>query len=127
MIESPEQIYEYALKERESPDPLKKIDACEKGWLAITRAVDSWLAMHNRFVSVGTAKAHGERQKFLAELSPVFEEAERLADLVSIGADQLHGACFYLGNDAPKYDKTLKETVREVLELTGARESKLEM
>ena len=47
---TPQEIYEEALKEQASPNPIKKRDACKKGWLATTEAVDAFLAVHIKFV-----------------------------------------------------------------------------
>jgi hypothetical protein len=116
---TPQEIYEEALKERAKPDPLKKRQACEKGWLATTEAVDAFLATHNKFVRKDTADAHSDRRKFLAELAEVDPNVDKLMDLVSIVADQLHGGCFYGGVEIPHNDTVLKKTVRQILELTG--------
>ena len=117
---TPQDIYQAALKERASHDPLKKRQACEKGWLAVTEAIDQFLTTHNRFVRKGTAEAHGDRRKFLNELAETDLNIATLADLVSQVVDQLHGGCFYEGIDLPRYDTVLKQTVRKILELTGA-------
>jgi hypothetical protein len=118
-ISTPQEIYEAALKERAKSDPLKKRQACEKGWLAVTEAVDQFLTTKGMFVKKGTAEAHVRRLRFLATLATTDPAMEQLADKVSTGADQLHGGCFYGGEDSPYYDKVLKQTVREILELTG--------
>lgn len=120
------EIYEEALRDRASDDPLKKRQACEKGWLAVTEAVDEYLASRGKFVKKGTAEAHGKRNKFLAELAEIDPEMERLGRMVSTIADQLHGTCFYMGEDAPHFDNVLKKTVREILEITGHGNGELE-
>ncbi len=116
---TPQEIYREALKERASSDSLRKRQACEKGWLAVTEAVDAFLAQHNKHVPKGTGEAHVKRQQFLGELSEIDTEAYQIIDLVSQVADQLHGGCFYGGIDIPHYDTVLKQTVRKILELTG--------
>jgi len=116
---TPQEIYEEALKERAKPDPLKKRQACEKGWLAVTEAVDQFLTTKGKFVKKGSPEAHSDRKAFLATLANTDLEMEQLAIKVSQIADQLHGGCFYEGRDTPYYDKVLKQTVREILELTG--------
>ena len=116
---TPQEIYQEAIKERTKPDPLKKRQSCEKGWLAVTEAVDQFLTTKGKYVRKGTADAHGDRTKFLATLASTDPEMEQLAIKVSQIADQLHGGCFYAGQDTPYYDKVLKKTVREILELTG--------
>jgi len=117
---TPQQIYEEALKERTRPDPLKKRQACEKGWLAVTEAVDQFLTTKGKFVKKGSPDAHAKRNAYLADLAEIDQKADQLADLVSKVADQLHGTCFYAGEDSPHFDKVLKKTVRQILELTGA-------
>ncbi len=116
---TPQEIYLEALKERAQSDPLKKRQACEKGWLAVTEAVDQFLATKGKFVKKDVPEAHSDRKAFLAILAATSPEMEQLADKVSKIADQLHGGCFYEGRDTPYYDKVLKKTVREILELTG--------
>ena len=116
---TPQEIYQEALKERANPDPLKKRQACEKGWLAVTEAVDQFLATKGQYVRRGMAEAHGDRTDFLLTLAGSEPEIAQLAAKVSQVADQLHGICFYAGRDNPYYDKVLKKTVREILELTG--------
>jgi hypothetical protein len=116
---TPQEIYNASLKERANPDPLKKRQACEKGWLAVTEAVNQFLASKGMFVKVGSAREHVERGKFLATLARTDPDMEQLANKVSEVADQLHGQCFYGGEDVPYYDTVLKRTVREILELTG--------
>ncbi len=116
---TPQEIYEEALKERAKPDPLKKRQACEKGWLAVTEAVDQFLATKGIHIPKGTAETHVKRNKALDDLADTTPEAKLLSDKVSIIADKLHGTCFYGGADSPYYDQVLKKTVREILELTG--------
>jgi len=116
---TPQEIYQAALKERANPDPLKKRQACEKGWLAVTEAVDLYLTTHGIYVPKGRAETHVKRTTALVNLGSSEPEAQELADKVSKIADQLHGACFYGGEDSPVYDTVLKKTVREILELTG--------
>jgi hypothetical protein len=115
----PQEIYEEALKERAKPDPLKKRQACEKGWLAVTEAVDQFLATHNIFIKKGSPEAHAKRSTSLANLVGVDPNAAKLIDLVPQVADLLHGACFYDGEDSPYYDQVLKKTVQKILQLTG--------
>jgi hypothetical protein len=45
--------------------------------------------------------------------------AEKLTKLLSLVADQLHGACFYGGADVPYFTHILEKDVKEVLKLTG--------
>ena len=116
---TPQEIYQAALKERAKPDPLKKRQACEKGWLAVTEAVDQFLTTKGKYVRKGMAEAHSDRIAFLATLANTDPEMEKLAVKVSQIADQQHGGCFYAGRDNPYYDQVLKKTVREILELTG--------
>ena len=117
----PQEIYEEALKERAKPDPLKKRQACEKGWLAVTEAVDQFLKTHhNIHIPTGTPEAHGKRNKALADLVGIAPEAEPLSEKVAEIAEKLHGTCFYLGEDSPHFDTVLKKKVREILELTGS-------
>ncbi len=116
---TPEEIYNRALEERRSSDPLKRRQACENGWLAVTEAVDTFLASHNKYVPKGTVQAHVQRQQSLNELAELDPTIGRLSDLVSIVADQLHGGCFYGGIDTTHHDTILKKTVNEILQLTG--------
>ena len=116
---TPQEIYREALKERAQFDPLKKRQACEKGWLAVTEAVDAYLASRGIYIPKGMADTHVKRNRALADLVGVTPEAEPLTKKVSEIADQLHGACFYGGEDSPYYTSVLKKTVREILELTG--------
>jgi len=116
---TPEEIYKRALQERQSTDPLRRRQACEKGWLAVTEAVDTFLAAHNKHVQKGTGQAHIQRQKFLNELAEIDPNISKLSDLVSIVADQLHGGCFYGGIDTTHHDTILKNIVSEILQLTG--------
>jgi len=116
---TPQDIYQEALKERANPDPLKKRQACEKGWLAVTEAVNQFLVTKGMFVPIGTGREHVERGNFLDTLALTDPAMQLLDEKVSIVADQLHGRCFY-GNDTnPHFDTVLKKTVREILELTG--------
>jgi len=113
------QIYEKALQERKSKDPNDRRQACEKAWLAVTIAVDEFLATKGRFVPKGTADTHVMRNVFLADLAMINEDAKRLVQLVPIIAEILHGACFYAGKDMPYCDQLLETTVREILDRTG--------
>ena len=113
------QIYEKALQERKSKDPNDRRQACEKGWLAVTMAVDEYLATKGRFVPKGTADAHTTRNDYLAELAEKDENGRMLAQLVPLVSEYLHGACFYAGKENPYYDQLLETTVREILERTG--------
>jgi hypothetical protein len=121
--QTPMDIYKAALLERDSPDPLKKRQACEKGWLSVTEAVDLYLITKGIHVPKGTAESHVKRNKALDKLAVMTPEARILADKFSIVADKLHGTCFYAGEDSPYYDTVLKKTVREILELTGQWEN----
>ncbi len=113
-------IYQYALNEIKSPDPLARRDAAEKGWLAVTEAVDTFLALHfKKLVPRGTPKAHGERLAFLEDAADIEPDVIGLSNLVSEAADKLHGTCFYLGTESRVCIRTLKETVRKILERTG--------
>jgi hypothetical protein len=116
---TPQEIYEEALKERAKQDPLKKRQACEKGWLAVTEAVDQFLAIKGKFIKKGSPDAHAKRGVNLANLAETDPTINKLPNLVSEVADQLNGICFYAGEDSPHFDKVLKKTVREILELTG--------
>jgi hypothetical protein len=116
---TPQEIYEEALKERAKPDPLKKRQACEKGWLAVTEAVDQFLATKGKFVKKGSPDSHAKRNAFLAELASTDPAIDQLGIFVSQIADQLHGTCFYAGEDGPHFDQVLKKTVRKILEMTG--------
>ena len=116
---TPQEIYRAALKERDQPDPLKKRQACEKGWLAVTEAVDKYLAQHGIYIPKGQGKAHTKRITALGNLVKSDPAAEKLYEKIPVIADTLHGACFYGGEDSPQFDVTLKRTVREILELTG--------
>ena len=116
---TPQEIYQEALKERAKSDPLKKRQACEKGWLAVTEAVDKYLSAHGYHIPKGTEDSHVKRNKALADLVGIAPEAKALADKVAQIAGQLHGTCFYAGEDSSYYTTVLKNTVREILELTG--------
>jgi hypothetical protein len=116
---TPQEIYQEALEERANPDPLKKRQACEKGWLAVTEAIDQFLATKGKFIKKGSPDVHAKRNAFIAELVDIDPAARHLAVKVSQIADQLHGTCFYAGEDRPYFDEVLKKTVREILELTG--------
>jgi hypothetical protein len=116
---TPQEIYQAALKERDQPDPLKKRQACEKGWLAVTEAVDQYLAAHGIVIKKGTAEAHVQRMTNLANLVGIEPEAKQLTEKVPQIAELLHGACFYGGEESPHFDTVLKKTVRQILELTG--------
>ena len=116
---TPQEIYIEALKEREKPAPLKKRQDCEKGWLAVTEAVDKYLATHGIYIPKGSAEAHVKRTTALANLVGIAPEAQELSVAVSQIADQLHGACFYGGEESPQFDTVLRNVVRKILELTG--------
>ena len=116
---TPQEIYRAALKERDQSDPLKKRQACEKGWLAVTEAVDQFLTTKDKFVKKGSPDAHAKRNAHLADLAEIDPTLNQLPTFVSEIADQLHGTCFYAGEDSPHFDKVLKQTVRRILELTG--------
>ncbi len=113
------QMYEKALQERKSKDPNDRRQACEKAWLAVTIAVDEFLATKGRSVPKGTADTHVMRNAFLAELAPSNDDAKRLVLLVPVIAEMLHGTCFSAGKDMPYCDQLLETTVREILERTG--------
>jgi len=117
--ESPQKIYTAALRERKSKDPLKRREACEKGWLAVMEAVDEFLASKGRVIPKGTADSHVKRNAALADLADQDPSLVSLKQMVSDIADSLHGACFYGNQESPYYDKLLKKTVREILEKTG--------
>ena len=112
------QIYEKALQERKSKDPNDRRQACEKGWLAVTIAVDEYLATKGRFVPKGAVDSHTKRDKFLADLALGDENARILHGLVNDVSHSLHGACYYAGEESAYYDIILKDTVREILERT---------
>lgn len=116
---TPQEIYEEALKERASHDPLKKRQACEKGWLAVTEAVDKFLATRGKFIKKDSPDAHAKRNVHLADLAEIDPTILNLPGLVAEVADLLHGTCFYAGEDSPYFDAVLKQTVRKILELTG--------
>ncbi len=116
---TPQEIYQAALQERANPDPLKKRQACEKGWLAVTEAVDAYLASRGIYIPKVSADTHVKRNKALADLVGITPEAEALSAMVSEIADKLHGTCFYGGEDSSHFDTVLKKKVREILELTG--------
>jgi len=119
MTQSPKEMYKRALQERKSPNPLNRRQACEKGWLAVVAAVDAWLATHGKYVPTGTAEAHVKRIKYLGDLVEIDPSAETITRLHDTVANQLHGACFYGGEDSPYFDTVLEKGVKEVLELTG--------
>ena len=114
----PQDIYAAALQERESDDPLTKQQACEKGWLAVVTAVDEFLATKGGFIKEGEPDAHVQRAKALSDIAFQDPSLWKLSEKVSVVAESLHGACFYGGLDSPANDRYLKETVREILELT---------
>jgi len=116
---TPQEIYEAALRERAQPDPLKKRQACEKGWRATIAAVDAFLKEHGKQVRTGLPEAHGDRRDALSELANTDPDIRKLAQLVSHVMEDLHGGCFYAGKDKPYYTIMLKEDVREILELAG--------
>jgi len=116
---TPQEIYEEALKERAKDDPLKKRQACEKGWLAVTEAIDQFLASKGKHIPKDTAETHVKRNKALADLVGTVPKAKPLVSMVAEIADQLHGTCFYGGEDSEYHTTLLKNTVREILELTG--------
>ena len=115
----PQDIYAAALRDRESDDPLTKQQACEKGWLAVIEAVDSFLATKGRFIKEGEPDAHVQRVRALSDLAVQDPSLWKLSEKVSVVAENLHGACFYGGLDSPANDRYLKETVRDILEMTG--------
>jgi len=112
------QMYEKALQERKSKDPNDRRQACEKGWLAVTMAVDEYLASKGRFVPKGTTDSHAKRDKYLADLAEGDDNARILHGLVNDVSGSLHGACFYAGEESPYYDVILEKAVREILERT---------
>lgn len=120
MRETPQEIYERAIQERKSSNALNRRQACEKGWLAVTEAVDAFLAMKGKTVEKGKADTHVNRVANLADLvNDGISGAARLLELHSIIAEQLHGACFYAGKDHPHFTNVLEKDVKKVLELTG--------
>jgi len=120
MIDTPTawQMYDKALQERKSTDPTDRRQACEKGWLAVTIAVDEYLAMNNRFVPKGRDTSHVLRNKYLAQLAESDDNAEVLVELVNEVSHVLHGACFYAGKESLRTDFVLEHVVREILERT---------
>jgi hypothetical protein len=116
---TPQEIYEEALRERAKDDPLKKRQACEKGWLAVTEAVDQFLDTKGKYIPKGTADTHVKRNKALADLVGTTPEAQQLVSMVAEIADQLHGTCFYGGEDSEYHTTLLRKTVRQILKLTG--------
>ena len=116
---TPREIYDAALQERKSDDPLKRREACEKGWLAVVEAVDKYLAGNGMHVHKGKPEAHSERKDFLARLASKDMNARRISMLVSEVTEYLHGSCFYEGKDSEYMDIVLNEMVQEILELTG--------
>ena len=121
--QTPQEIYQFALKERESDDPLEKRDAYEKGWLAVVIAIDDFLATKGYFIPRGDPGAHKERNDALGEVAMEDSEIWRLQEKFHAVRDSLHGDGFYYGSESPALDRALKETVSEILELTGALDS----
>ena len=121
MRETPREIYEQAIRERKSSNALNRRQACEKGWLAVVEAVDNWLKVeHGKHVPKGTDKTHVKRNKILADLAHAdIPGAAKLEMLLSTASNQLHGTCFYSGEDSPHFTTLLKKDVKQVLELTG--------
>jgi hypothetical protein len=119
MSASPRELYEFALRERKSKDPVKRREACEKGWLAVVGAVDIFLARNGMRVNAGDIGAHKERKDLLFKLADTDMTARRIANLMSEVADSLHGTCFYDGKDSKYMTTVLNETVSEILVLTG--------
>lgn len=116
-------IYQAALRERKSSDPLKRREVCEKVWLAVVEAVDSFLATKGIFIPKGDPQAHGNRREALDELGLREPSLWELRNKVSVVMDNLHGQCSYGGKDSAAHDTDLKRTVREILELTGHYEA----
>ena len=117
--QTPREIYEFALEERKSDEPLRRRDACEKGWLAAVEAVDGFLATKGIFIPAGSPEAHKERNKALNDLALQGGDSMwKLRDKFFAVQSELHGACFYGNEDSPAYDRDLKVTVSEILELT---------
>jgi len=117
--ESPQKIYTAALQERKSKDPLKQREACEKGWLAVIKAVNEFLASKGWVIPKGTADSHVKCNVALADLADQDPSLVTLKQMVSDIADSLHGACYCGNQESPYYDKLLKKTVRDILEKTG--------
>lgn len=116
--ETPREIYSKAIEERKSTDPLKRREACEKGWLAVVEAVDLFLKRNGLSVHKGSAEAHSERKFFLSRLASKNSNARKILKLTSEVSEYLHGVCFYEGKDSDYMDILLKETVLEIIELT---------
>ena len=67
-----------------------------------------------------TDKTHVTRNKILADLAHAdIPGAAKLEMLLSTASNQLHGTCFYAGEDSPHFTTLLKKDVKQVLELTG--------
>ena len=115
--QTPREIYNFALEERKSEDPLRRRDACEKGWLAAVEAVDGFLATKGIFIPEGSPDAHKKRNAALNDLA-LHSSMWELRDKFFAIQSELHGACFYGNEDSPAYDRDLKVTVSEILELT---------
>ncbi len=120
-IETPQELYTKALEERKSSNRTTRKEACEKGWLAVTRALDPFLAERTGiFPKAGEAEAHKDRNRALGRLADIDpDQAWKLTQLVSTVKEQLHGACFYAGVDNAQNTKILEQDVREILSLTG--------
>ena len=122
----PRDIYNAAIQERKSDDPLKKRQACEKGWLAVVEAIDEFLAENKFFIPKGTPDAHIKRSAALDEIVIRDPSMWELRQKYFSIQGSLHGACFYGGQDSPLHDQDLKRTVREILELTGHCDAEIE-
>jgi len=113
------QLYQKALQERKSDDPEDRRQACEDGWIAVTLAVDEFLATKGFIVEQDTAYTHVDRLTILGDLAMEDENARAIFDVVPEISEILDGLCFFARMDTPFADKLLETTVRGLLERTG--------
>jgi len=97
-----------------SGDLLKVRDSCEKGWLAVVKAVDALLIKHG----YEEAKTHADRRRKLRELASKLAAASRLGiyDRVEARRSVLHNDGFYGGVLTPEEAEEELKKVGELIE-----------
>ena len=115
-------VVEEALREAEiearSPVAIRRRDACDKGFLAVVKAVDQLLVKHG----YPEPERHGERFGYLRELEnkvPRIGEAQ-ISEKFGARFGKAHVACFYEGRIelAGEEVKKARQLVEEIKRLT---------
>jgi hypothetical protein len=74
---------------------------------------------HSCSIEEGTPETNRQRMKCLGDLGADDPVAENIHADISIVMTELHGQCFYNGEESRLSSRVLKYIVRDILEKTG--------